>query len=110
MKKQNKKEKIAAVVVTYNRKELLKECLDALLRQTYSVDSIILIDNASNDGTPEFLKENGYLDNPKIDYVRLPENTGSAGGFYDGVKRGYKKGFVGDTGIINMILIENHLL
>jgi len=90
---ENKKEKIAAVVVTYNRKQLLKECLDALLSQTRSLDSIILIDNASTDGTPEFLKENGYLDNPKIDYVRLPENTGGAGGFYEGVKRGYEKGY-----------------
>jgi len=93
MEEENKKEKIAAVVVTYNRKELLKECLDALLAQTYPVDSIILIDNASIDGTPEFLKEQGYLKNPKIDYVRLPENTGGAGGFHEGVKRGYKKGY-----------------
>jgi GT2 family glycosyltransferase len=90
---ENKKEKIAAVVVTYNRKQLLKECLDALLSQTRALDSIILIDNASTDGTPEFLKENGYLDNPTIDYVRLPENTGGAGGFYEGVKRGYEKGY-----------------
>jgi GT2 family glycosyltransferase len=90
---ENKKEKIAAVVVTYNRKQLLKECLDALLSQTRPLDSIILIDNASTDGTLEFLKESGYLDNPKIDYVRLPENTGGAGGFYEGVKRGYEKGY-----------------
>jgi GT2 family glycosyltransferase len=89
----NKKEKIAAVVVTYNRKELLKGCLDALLNQTYPLDSIILIDNASTDGTPEFLREKGYFDNPKIDYVRLPENIGGAGGFYEGMKRGYKKGY-----------------
>ena len=87
------KEKIAAVVVTYNRKGLLKECLDALLNQTRPLDSIILIDNASTDGTPEFLKEKGYLDNPKLDYVRLPENTGGAGGFHEGVKRGYEKGY-----------------
>jgi GT2 family glycosyltransferase len=90
---ENKKEKIAAVVVTYNRKQLLKECLDALLSQTRPLDSIILIDNASTDGTPEFLKESGYLDNSKIDYVRLPENTGGAGGFYEGVKRGHEKGY-----------------
>lgn len=89
----NKEEKICAIVVTYNRKELLKECLDTLLLQTRPLDSIILIDNASTDGTPQFLKENGYLDNKKIDYVRLKENTGGAGGFYEGVKKGYEKGF-----------------
>ncbi|MBE7561651.1 glycosyltransferase family 2 protein [Acidithiobacillus sp. HP-6] len=86
-------ETVAAVVVTYNRKQLLTECLDALLAQTRPVDKIILIDNASTDGTPELLKEYGYLDNPVIDYVRLPENTGGAGGFYEGVKRGYEAGY-----------------
>ncbi|MDD2748535.1 glycosyltransferase family 2 protein [Acidithiobacillus sp.] len=86
-------ETVAAVVVTYNRKQLLTECLDALLAQTRSVDKIILIDNASTDGTPELLREHGYLDNPVIDYVRLPENTGGAGGFHEGVKRGYEAGY-----------------
>jgi len=93
MEEKNQKEKIAAVVVTYNRKDLLKECLDALFNQTRPLDSIILIDNASTDGTLEFLKEKGYLDNSKLDYVRLPENTGGAGGFHEGVKRGYEKGY-----------------
>jgi rhamnopyranosyl-N-acetylglucosaminyl-diphospho-decaprenol beta-1,3/1,4-galactofuranosyltransferase len=93
MEKQNKIEKIAAVVVTYNRKELLKECLDAILCQTYPVNSIILIDNASNDGTSIFLEENGYLNNSIIDYMIMPKNIGASGGFYKGVKSGYEKGF-----------------
>lgn len=86
-------ETVAAVVVTYNRKQLLTECLDALLAQTRPVDKIILIDNASTDGTPDLLKERGYIDNPLLDYVRLFENTGGAGGFYEGLKRGYKKNY-----------------
>jgi rhamnopyranosyl-N-acetylglucosaminyl-diphospho-decaprenol beta-1,3/1,4-galactofuranosyltransferase len=93
MEMQNKEEKIAAVVVTYNRKELLKECLDAILYQTYPVNSIIIIDNASNDGTSIFLKENGYLNNSIIDYMIMPKNIGASGGFYEGVKSGYEKGF-----------------
>ena len=84
---------IAAVVVTYNRKSLLTECLDALLGQTRSLDMIILVDNASTDGTPELLDELGYLDNALIDYVRLPQNLGGAGGFYTGIKRGYQAGY-----------------
>jgi GT2 family glycosyltransferase len=84
--------KIAAVVVTYNRKKLLAECLDALLSETRPLDSIIVIDNASTDGTEEFLKKN-YLHNPIFDYTRLAENIGGAGGFYKGVKRGYEQGF-----------------
>lgn len=86
------KEKICAVVVTYNRKKLLGECLDALLRQTRPVDSILVIDNASSDGTEEFLKEN-CLHNPAFEYVRLATNTGGAGGFYEGIKRAYEAGW-----------------
>ena len=84
------------------------------------MDAIYIIDNASTDGTPELLKEKGYIkDLPPIDldkpiekiysinmsskgnenkvleihYIRMNENTGSSGGQYEGVKRGYEKGF-----------------
>jgi rhamnopyranosyl-N-acetylglucosaminyl-diphospho-decaprenol beta-1,3/1,4-galactofuranosyltransferase len=40
-----------AVVVTYNRRELLEQCLDALLAQTRPPDRILVVDNASTDGT-----------------------------------------------------------
>jgi rhamnopyranosyl-N-acetylglucosaminyl-diphospho-decaprenol beta-1,3/1,4-galactofuranosyltransferase len=80
---------VTAVVVTYNRKELLAECLDGLFRQTRPVDRILLIDNASTDGTQEFLRQRGYLDASAVEYVRLPANTGGAGGFREGMRRAY---------------------
>lgn len=46
--------KIIALVVTYNRKNLLKENLEALLKQDYSEFDILVVDNASTDGTKEF--------------------------------------------------------
>lgn len=45
---------IAVVVVTYNRKKLLIECLDAILAGTRLPDKIILVDNGSTDDTPDF--------------------------------------------------------
>ena len=84
----NKKNTIAAVVVTYNRKELLVECINALLKQTHKLDAIYIIDNASNDGTKEYLKEKKLLD--KIKYFRLKKNTGGAGGFNYGIDKAYK--------------------
>ena len=48
---------IAAVVVTYNRLALLKECLDAISRQTYQVYKMVVVNNASTDGTTEFLQK-----------------------------------------------------
>jgi rhamnopyranosyl-N-acetylglucosaminyl-diphospho-decaprenol beta-1,3/1,4-galactofuranosyltransferase len=83
-------ETIAAIIVTFNRKHLLTQCLNALLSQTRVPDKIVVVDNASSDGTPELLQEKGYLDNSVIDYVRLPENTGGAGGFHEGMKRAYE--------------------
>ncbi len=84
---------VCVVVVTYNRKALLLECLNALLAQIYLVERILIIDNASTDGTPELLREKGYLDNSLIEYLQMPTNTGGAGGFHEGIKWAYKEGF-----------------
>jgi len=80
--------KVAAVVVTYNRKELLRECLQVLLNQTRPLDEIIVVDNASTDGTDQVVSR----EFPQITYVRLSENIGGAGGFHEGMKRAYEKG------------------
>lgn len=88
-----KSQSIAAVVVTFNRKVLLIECLKALLNQQQSLDRIYLIDNASTDGTPELLREEGLLDHPLIEYVRLSQNTGGAGGFHEGIKLAHEGGY-----------------
>lgn len=77
--------KICTVVVTFNRYELLKECLDSLLNQTYKCD-ILVVDNASTDGTQTKIKEDKYLENDNLIYKRLEENSGGAGGFHFGVK------------------------
>ena len=42
---------VIAIIVTYNRKELLKESIEALLQQTYKNFDILVIDIASTDGT-----------------------------------------------------------
>lgn len=78
--------KIAAVVVTYNRKEILLRNLESLLNQTKPLTTILLIDNKSTDGTEDVLKAKGYLDHDRILYIQLPENIGGAGGFYEGIK------------------------
>lgn len=82
----NLNKSICAVVVTYNRKEKLIECLAALKAQTYSLDHIVVIDNASQDGTVDFLSEKGWRNNPYFTLKTLPNNQGGAGGFYEGIK------------------------
>src|SRR5690606_27933775 len=76
---------------------------------TRPLQAIYIIDNASTDGTPELLHRMGYTPSPqggtltletpgnqekvKIIHIRLPENTGGAGGFHEGVKRAYNDGY-----------------
>lgn len=88
-----KSQSIAAVVVTFNRKVLLIECLNALLNQERPLDRIYLIDNASSDGTSELLGKEGFLAHPMIEYIRLPQNMGGAGGFYEGIKLAHQASY-----------------
>lgn len=80
---------IAAVVVTYNRLVLLKECLDAISRQTYQVSSIIVVNNASTDGTTEFLQQ---IDDKQLVVKSFEKNIGGAGGFAEGISIATKMG------------------
>ena len=82
--------KVIAVVVTYNRKELLKECVQALLNQDYKGCSVLVVDNASTDGTLDYIEE--YIDNDKVYYKNTGANLGGAGGFNFGIKEAYKMG------------------
>lgn len=85
--------KVCAVIVTFNRKTLLMRTLTALYAQTRPIDTILIIDNASSDGTPELLVEQGFLVKDNLIYQRLDNNTGGAGGFYIGVKHAYEMGY-----------------
>lgn len=106
-----KKDTVCANVVTFNRKALLIECLDALMAQARKLDGIYIIDNASTDDTPVLLMEKGYIDKlppgnlsedwkitkdlkgVKVNYVRMVNNTGSSGGQHEGIKRAYDDGY-----------------
>jgi GT2 family glycosyltransferase len=81
---------VAAVVVTYNRKDKLRKVLDHVLAQTLKPEWLVVVDNASTDGTDQVLKEYEGLDGVVV--VSLTENTGGAGGFATGMNKGYELG------------------
>lgn len=77
--------RVAGIVVTYNRKELLLENIEALLKQTRAdCLTIIVIDNNSTDGTRASLEK--YVESKRIIYVNTGENLGGAGGFHYGIR------------------------
>ena len=82
--------KVVAVVVTRDRLELLKLALQKLESQTYPVKKIVVVNNASTDGTTEYLKT--LTHKPQYSIINLKRNTGGAGGFYYGIKRAYQLG------------------
>jgi GT2 family glycosyltransferase len=70
-----------AVVVTYNAPEAVAQCVAAVAAQTRSVAEILVVDNASE--TPV----GGSSDRqPPVHVLRLPENTGPAGGYAAGLR------------------------
>jgi len=73
----------SVVMLTYNRKRMLERCLSAVLRTTHCADcEIIVWDNASTDGTAEYLDAEAARD-PRLVVVHSPENVG-----LNGVARG----------------------
>lgn len=78
--------KIGVVIVTFNRLEKLKTALECFEQQTVKPAYLLVVDNASTDGTVEYLKS--WQDAPGAfsrQVVFSPENTGGSGGFHMGL-------------------------
>ncbi|MCW0202495.1 MAG: glycosyltransferase family 2 protein [Rhodanobacter thiooxydans] len=84
--------KTYAIVVTFNRCELLSRCLTAIVSQTRKLDRILIVDNASTDSTGEMLVRDGWLERPDIELFTLPNNRGGAGGFAHGMRKAIDSG------------------
>lgn len=79
---------VCAVVVTYNRLLLLKECLKCISSQLRSIDRLIIINNNSSDGTKKYL--NCYKNNSRVHVINLDRNIGGAGGFSLGIQHAFE--------------------
>lgn len=78
---------VAAVIVTHNRRALLEQCLQRVAAQTRLPDTILVIDNASDDGTRSMLATH-----EGVDVLDLGENLGGAGGFHAGLRAAVERG------------------
>lgn len=73
---------VSAIVVNYNGKRFLRECIQSLIEQTYGNMEIIIVDNGSTDDSIDYLNSNfkGLI------IVKNPENLGFAGGVNSGIR------------------------
>jgi GT2 family glycosyltransferase len=79
---------VAAVIATHNRLELLRAVIEAVRTQSRRPDEILVVDNASTDGTREALAEE-FRD---VSVIRLPLNSGASGAFRAGLEAAYERG------------------
>jgi rhamnopyranosyl-N-acetylglucosaminyl-diphospho-decaprenol beta-1,3/1,4-galactofuranosyltransferase len=79
---------IASVTVTHNPGQLIRRHIDALFAQTRPLDELIVVDNASTDGTVELLRS-CY---PQVHVLALQHNGGIGGGFAAGLKYSVERG------------------
>jgi rhamnopyranosyl-N-acetylglucosaminyl-diphospho-decaprenol beta-1,3/1,4-galactofuranosyltransferase len=81
-------QRVVAVVVTFNRLALLQR-LAARLSEIDEVAEVLVVDNASTDGTAAWLKS---YDDPRVLARTLSENGGGAGGFHTGLEWAMERG------------------
>lgn len=73
---------VSVILLNFNGKSYLKGCLDSLKRQTYREVDVIFVDNASTDGSVEYVKQNF----PWVRVIANSNNVGFAEGNNIGVK------------------------
>lgn len=68
--------RVSIIIPHWNGIEILSDCLNSLKKTTYANLEIIVVDNASTDGSPDWVADN----HPEVSLVRSNENNGYAGG------------------------------
>lgn len=74
---------VSVIILTMNRMNCLRSCLESVYRQRFSDMEVIVVDNASTDGTGDLVRR----EFPDARYVRLEENAGAPGGRNHGIRR-----------------------
>ena len=64
---------ISIIMPTYNRKNIIQKAITSVLNQTYGNFELIIIDDGSDDGTPDLLKS---IKDEKIRILRHEKNKG----------------------------------
>src|SRR4051794_35948913 len=74
--------KVSTIVLNWNRYEISRDCIESLLRATYSNHEIVFVDNGSKDGSGERIRR----EYPQVVYVQNDKNLGFSRGCNAGIR------------------------
>lgn len=101
---------VSIIVITYNQKELLKDCIDSIINQDYEDIEIIISDDCSTDGSFKYNSEK-YKDNKRIKFTKTKVNVDITGNCNNGLR--YVKGkyvvFIGGDDILKFNKISTQV-
>lgn len=83
-----RKPSVYVVVLNWNQKDLTDECLASLAKATYPAFRIVVVDNGSEDGSVEYLRQR----HPGVTYIANRENLGFSGGNNVGIEHAMAEG------------------
>lgn len=99
---------VSVIIPTYNRGKMLSECVDSILKSTYTNLEVLIVDNNSTDNTVELMQEK-FGSDKRVHMIGLKENLMAAGGRNEGIK--HAKGeyllFVDNDNIVYPDMIMN---
>lgn len=90
--------KVSIIIVNWNGRRYLNECLTSVFHQTYPNYDVILVDNGSTDGSVEFVRKNC----PKVKTIKLDRNYGFARGNNVGIEEALK-----DKNVKSIVSLNN---
>lgn len=91
---------VSIVILNWNGKEVLVDCLESVFKLDYPVHEVIVVDNGSTDGSVEMM-ETDYAD--RVHVIALEKNLGAPGGRNYGMQR------VVETGVDYAFCLDNDL-
>jgi GT2 family glycosyltransferase len=98
--------KVVVVIISWNGKENTRECLDSVVHLNYENYETVVVDNASNDGSQEFLKRN-YAE---ITLIENPVNLGFGGGLNVGIREAMRRGSDYILCLNNDVVLDKNVL
>lgn len=89
------------LILSYNGKHLLKDCINSYLNNDYSNFRVVVIDNGSNDGTCDYVRSNF----PNVTLIRADINLKYSGGFNLGLKYSFE-----EQGVKYVVITNNDVI